>query len=175
MVPTGVAMKLVQVVAILLGVGAGDAEAASVLWHRSATLDYRVAADGTSTATEVWEVRADTTSVAHTIAQQSFNYIADLDEVEVVNAYTKKTDGRHIPVPPSSVLSQAVSTTSSAPQFSALASRTIVFPQVSAGDTVHYELQRKVRESLFPGEFTLTLEPGGGASTERADISIALP
>src|SRR3954451_5889700 len=100
-------MKLVQGVAVLLGLAAGNAEAASVLWHRSATLDYRVAADGTSTATEGWEVRAGTISVAHTIAQQSFNYIADLDEVEVVNAYTRKTDGRIIPVPPSSILSQA--------------------------------------------------------------------
>src|SRR4051812_1480329 len=79
----GVAMKLVQAVAVLVGLGAGGAQAAGALWHRSATLDYQVAADGTSTATEIWEVRADTNAVAHTIAQQTFSYIADLDAVEL--------------------------------------------------------------------------------------------
>ena len=56
-------MKLVQMVAILMALGAGSAQAGA-LWHRSAVLDYRVAADGTSSSTEVWEVRADTTAVA---------------------------------------------------------------------------------------------------------------
>ena len=55
----------------------------------------QVAADGTSVATEVWEVRADTNAIAHTIAQQSFSYIADLDTVEVVNAYTKTLRWMH--------------------------------------------------------------------------------
>src|SRR3954451_22224530 len=123
-------MKLVQAVAVLMGLGAGGAQAAGALWHRSATLDYHVATDGTFTSTEIWEVRADTTAIAHTIAQQSFSYIADLDTVELANAYTKKTDGRIIEVPAASVLAQAVTTTATAPQFSALASRTIVFPQV---------------------------------------------
>ncbi|HYZ62570.1 MAG TPA: DUF3857 and transglutaminase domain-containing protein [Acetobacteraceae bacterium] len=169
-------MRLVRVVvAILVVLGAGGAQAAGALWHRSATLDYRVNPDGTSTATEIWEVRADSASVAHTIAQQSFSYIADLDQVELVAAYTSKADGRTILVPPDSVLAQAVTTTATSPQFSALTSRTIVFPQVAAGDTVHYELRRTTKETLFPGEFTLTLEAGGPATTERADISIALP
>ena len=56
-------MKLVQVVAVLVGLGAGGAHAAGALWHRSATLDYQVAADGTSSATEIWEVRADTNAL----------------------------------------------------------------------------------------------------------------
>ena len=167
-------MKLVQMVAILMALGAGSAQAGA-LWHRSAVLDYRVAADGTSSSTEVWEVRADTTAVAHTIAQQSYSYIADLDAVELVAAYTRKADGRVIPVSPESVLSQAVTTTATAPQFSALTSRTIVFPQVAAGDTVHYELRRQTHEPLFPGEFTLTLEPGGALTLENAEINIALP
>ena len=111
-------------------------------------------------ATEIWEVRADTASVAHTIAQQSFSYIADLDDVELVDAYTRKATASASRSPADAVLPEAVTTTASAPQFSALASRTIVFPSVAAGDTVHYELRRRARETLFPGQFTLTVEPG---------------
>ncbi len=39
---------------------------------------------------------------------------------------------------------------------------------------MHYELRRTTVQALFPGEFTLALEPGGAATTERADISISL-
>ncbi len=168
-------MRLVQLVAILVGLAASGAHAAGAVWHRSAILDYQVAADGTSTATEIWEVRADTASVAHTIAQQSYSYVADLEDVTLVEAYTLKADGRRIPVPADSVMKQAVTTMSSAPQFSALASRSIVFPAVEAGDTVHYELRRHTKETLFPGQFTLTLEPGNWSVMDRADIKLTLP
>ncbi|MBV8913409.1 MAG: DUF3857 and transglutaminase domain-containing protein [Acetobacteraceae bacterium] len=159
---------------VLLGFVGGNAGAFGASWHRSAVLDYQVAADGSSTATEVWEVRADTAAVAQTVAQQSYSYIADLDTVALVNAYTRKADGRIIPVPADSVLSQAVTTTATAPQFSALTSRTILFPQVAAGDTVHYELRRTNHQSLFPGEFTLTVVPGSSASVEKAEINVTL-
>jgi transglutaminase-like putative cysteine protease len=168
-------MRLVQIALVLIGLGTNAAVAAGPYWHRSAVLDYRVAADGTSTATEIWEVRADTNALAHTIAQQSYSFIADLERIELVAAYTQKRDGRRIKVTDASVMDQAVTTPASAPQFSAMVSRTIVFPQVAAGDTVHYELRRSTIETMFPGEFTLTLEPGGATTTERADISISLP
>ena len=167
-------MRLVQIALVLMGLGSNAALAAGPYWHRSAVLDYRVAADGTSTATEIWEVRAETNALAHTIAQQSYSFIADLEQVELVAAYTQKRDGSRIPVADASIMNQAVTTSASAPQFSAMVSRTIVFPQVAAGDTVHYELHRSTVQTMFPGEFTLTLEPGGAMTTERADISISL-
>jgi hypothetical protein len=168
-------MRVLRAIAVVVLCGAGGAQAEAASWHRSATLDYQVAADGTSIATEIWEVRADSAVLAHTIAQQSFSYLGDLGSVELVEAYTRKADGRILPVPAGSLLAQAVATTEAAPQFSALTSRTIVFPQVGAGDTVHYVLRRATREPLFPGEFLATLEPGDAPSLERADISVSLP
>lgn len=168
-------MRLTGAAAVLIVFGAHAAAAAGPLWHRSAKLDYTVGPDGRASATEVWEVRADTSSVAHIIGQQTFSYVADLDRVELMAAYTRKPDGRIIPVPSGSVVDQAVTTTASAPQFTATASRTVVFPQVEAGDTVHYELRRTTMETLFPGEFTVSLAPGSGVIMERAEISLSLP
>ena len=168
-------MKLFRVALAMAGLFTTQAVAAGSLWHRSAVLDYSVAADGRATATEIWEVRADTNAIAQTIAQQTYSYVADLEQVDLVTAYTRKKDGRVVPVSAGSVMDKAVATTASAPQFSALTARTILFPQVSAGDTVHYELRRTTKETMFPGQFTLSLQPGGTATTERADISIALP
>ena len=163
------------IVAIALVIGAGGARAAGPLWHRSVTIDYQVGPDGRADASEVWEVRADTASLAHTIAQQTFSVIADLDDVQILEAYTQKADGARISVRPGAVMAEAVSTSARAPQFSAMASRTIVFPAVAAGDTVHYVLLRHNKATLFPGAFTLTLDGGNWASTEQADISVALP
>lgn len=167
-------MRLFLVALLMVGFAAASADAGSPYWHRTAVLDYHVAADGTATSTETWEVRADTNAIAQTIAQQSYSFTADLERVELTAAYTRKRDGRILAVPASSVMDKAVTTSASAPQFSALTARTIVFPQVSAGDTVHYELKRTTLESMFPGEFMITLEPGGGATTDRADIRITL-
>ncbi len=101
--------------------------------------------------------------------------MADLERVELVAAYTRKHDGRILPVPSGSVLDKAVTTAATAPQFSAQVARTIVFPQVSAGDTVHYELRRVSTEPLFPGEFLVGIDLGGSSVVERADISIGMP
>lgn len=159
----------------MLTMWATAARAEASLWHRSVTIAYQVAPDGQSVATETWEVRADTASVAHTIAQQSFSFTADLEQVELVDAYTLKADGTRVPVRPASVLAEAVTTVAAAPQFSATAARTIVFPSVSAGDTVHYTLRRQSLQTLFPGTFTMTVGAGNWSTTERADISVALP
>lgn len=167
-------MRLFHWALLMSVLATAQAHATGPYWHRSAVLDYRVAADGTSTATEMWEVRADTNAIAQTLAQQTYSFAADLEQVELTAAYTRKRDGRILPVPPGSVMDKAVSTSASAPQFSALTVRTIVFPQVSAGDTVHYELRRTTHETMFPGQFLLTLEPGGSFTTEAVDIHISV-
>lgn len=170
-------MRLVHVALFLISLATTGAWASGSdpLWHRSARFDYRVAPDGTSVSSESWDVRADTNALAHTIAQQSYSYTADLETVELVTAYTSKRDGRILPVPSGSVLDTAVTTLASAPQFSAQAVRTIVFPQVSTGDTVHYELRRTGKVAMFTGEFLVGVDLGGGSVAERAEITISLP
>ena len=169
-------MRLVHfgVILVVHCLGA-QASAADPLWHRSAVLAYRVGADGTASADEVWDVRADSRSVAHSIAQQSYSYVADLEDVELIEAYTLKQDGTKTPVGAGAVLPLAVTTTAAAPQFSATVSRTIVFPAVDAGDTVHYVLRRRGVATLFPGHLTLALAPGPRANLDRVDISLAIP
>ncbi len=172
-------MQRVRVLAMGMMLGLfGTAAAAPPpppLWHRSVTLDARVGPDGNADVTETWEVRADTAAVAHIVAQQSYSFIADMDEVELIEAATLKADGRRIAVQPGAVLDQTLATWTQAPQFSLQRSRTIVFPSVGAGDTVRYSLRRHGTATLFPGQFTATWQPGTRAYLERADISVALP
>ena len=161
--------------AALLGAAPARAAEPPVLWHRTVTIDTRVAPNGIADAIETWDVRGDTTALAHTIAQQSFSYVADLDAVEIVEAYTRKADGTRIAAGPGAVMEQAVGTGASAPQFSVQRARTIVFPGVGAGDTVHYVLRRRGVATLFPGHLTVTMQPGQWANLDRVDLSVALP
>jgi transglutaminase-like putative cysteine protease len=144
-------------------------------WHRSAVLHYVIEPDGRSTVDEVWDVRADTNAVAQTIAQQTYIYSADVETVSLVAAFTRKADGRVIPVSPDSVMNQAVTTTATLPQFDGRTARAIIFPQVRAGDTVHYELRRTVTAPVFPGEAMLSFNGGWAAATDWADITVELP
>ncbi len=57
-------MRLIRVALFLATLPALPAWASGPYWHRSATLDYRVAADGASVSSETWEVRADTNAIA---------------------------------------------------------------------------------------------------------------
>ncbi len=159
---------------------AGPPERTAPLWHRSVTIAMEVHADGTADSVETWAVRGDTMGVAHTLAQQSYSIVADLDEVTLLDAATLKAAENgaapvRIPVQPDAVMDQQVTTVAAAPQFSATVARTILFPAVSAGDTVRYTLRRRGLATLFPGAFTATLQPGWRPYLERADITIAFP
>ena len=61
------------------------------------------------------------------------------------------------------------------PSFSDWRIRTIVFPDVEAGDTVHYVLLLRSRRALFPGAYEATLTGGPLANVTAADIAITLP
>ena len=161
----------------LMALGATTAPAAEPppLWHRSVAIETRIHPTGAADTTETWEVRADTTAVAHTVAQQSYSFVADLERADLLEAATLKPDGTRIPVQPAATLDQAVSTWAAAPQFSAARFRTIVFPAVAAGDIVRYTLRRHGTAPLFPGHYTATLQPGPWTHLDRADIALAVP
>ena len=148
---------------------------AQPLWRRAATIDARINPDGTADITETWQVRAATTAVAHTIAQQTYHQVADVEDVTLIEAATLKSHGLRIPVPPAAVRDQALATAQHAPQFSAQRARTIVFPSVAAHDTVRYALHRHGTAAVFPNRFTATFAPGSWSTLDRADITLAVP
>ena len=148
---------------------------AQPLWRRAATIDARINPDGTADITETWQVRAETTAVAHTIAQQTYHQVADIEDVTLIEAATLKPHGLRIPVLPAAVRDQALATAQHAPQFSAQRARTIVFPSVAAHDTVRYALHRHGTAAVFPNRFTATFAPGSWSTLDRADITLAVP
>ena len=86
-------------------------------------------------------------------SQYYISYNRTLDEVGAIDAYTRKPDGRRVPVLPSHIKDQQEAASSDAPMFQDTRLKIIVFPEVEAGDqlVVHYTLRRLA--PLFPGQF----------------------
>ncbi len=152
------------------------AAAAGASWHRSLVADLHIAADGTWRERQVWDVRVDTGAAARVAADQTFGFSKELERVALVEAYTRKPDGTEIAVASDAVLSRTLAAGDiDFPTFSDWRIRTIVFPDVRPGDTVHYVLLRRSRAPLFFGAYEATLDGGPRANVASADIRITLP
>lgn len=86
-------------------------------------------------------------------SQYYISYNRTLDEVGAIDAYTRKPDGRRVPVLAEHIKDQQEAASSDAPMFQDTRLKIIVFPEVETGDqlVVHYTLRRLT--PLFPGQF----------------------
>ena len=90
--------------------------------------------------------------------------------MRVTEAVTEKADGRTLPVDPSAIVT--TSPPNVGPLLPDLRQTTILFPDVTPGDTVRFTVERKSREPLFPGQFLLAQRytvDGGAFSAHVTD------
>lgn len=144
-------------------------------WQRSEQVEYQVQADGRYTARQSFDITVNTEAALRVAAEQSFGWSAGLEDVQIEDAYTSKPDGTRIPVGRQGVLDQVVGVSAEYPSFSDWQARSIVFPDVQPGDTLHYVLRRRAVAALFPGQFTADLHIGPAPHVTQADITLSLP
>ena len=86
-------------------------------------------------------------------SQYYISYNRTLDEIASIAAYTRKRDGRRVPVLAEHIKDQQEAASSDAPMFQDTRLKIIVFPDIEAGDqlVLRYVLRR--RTPLFPGHF----------------------
>ena len=117
------------------------------------TQHFVVATDGSYTLTvdHVKTLAQQRAVQAH--GQYYISYNRTLDQVGVIDAYTRKPDGRRVPVLPEHIKDQQEAASADAPMFQDTRMKIIVFPELESGDqlVVHYTLKRST--PLFPGQF----------------------
>ncbi len=118
-----------------------------------ATTDITIEKDGSYTSTSHVEITTSNDSAAKAIAQQSLPFSEVTEDLEISEAYTLKADGTKLPVEPSQIFVQAPQGVAQAPMFNDLKTKSMVFPNVAANDTVVYSTIRRSKETLFPGQF----------------------
>jgi tetratricopeptide (TPR) repeat protein/transglutaminase-like putative cysteine protease len=85
--------------------------------------------------------------------QQHVAYSAETEALEIVEAYTRKPDGRRIAVAPGSVYEQQAPGTQQVLMYTDQRQKVIIFPQVAAGDALIYTARIAQKAPLIAGHF----------------------
>lgn len=116
---------------------------------------YEVSADGSYVAI-VEEVYSPlTTSGIEQASRVFLPYLESMAEVEVLEAYTLKQDGRRLDVAKDRIVTQSPPALVNAPMFSDMKIRTLIFPDLEIGDQVVYRAKFSFAKPLFPGHFSV--------------------
>ena len=136
--------------------------------------DTIVEPDGSYTTITHAETIATNESAAHNIAQHRVEYSEGMETAEVLEAFTRKIDGRILAVDQTQIFAQAPPGSPRVPMFNDRKQKVIVFPNVSAEDTVVYTI-KQTRKAPFAEQFFF----GGvflrGVAFEDVRVNIALP
>ena len=176
----GAGARARRLTAFLLGLAAAGpacaaepADPTALAIKRTLTVEYHVAADGSWTSTEHGALQALSESAVGVVGRQNVGYDELSQEVRVTEAVTEKADGRTLPVDPSAIVT--TSPPNVGPLLPDLRQTTILFPDVTPGDTVRFTVERKSREPLFPGQFLLAQRYTVDGGAFSAHVTIEAP
>lgn len=122
--------------------------------HYHAT--FYVNEDGSSIESRDWAMTVLKEAAIARAKQTSITYSTSIEKAEVVEAYTRKADGRRIDSPKSNFQVEVNSGKGKdAPVFSDQTTLTVVFPDVAVGDTVVFSYKITQVEPMFPRQFSV--------------------
>lgn len=85
--------------------------------------------------------------------QRSYSFNATHEELEIVEAYTEKPDGRRIMVPPEQIKLQLEPGARGAAMFQDLKLKTVVYADIAIGDKLYTKVRSHRKQALFEGQF----------------------
>lgn len=138
--------------------------------------DYQVNADATYTVVQDIAYRLLTKASLVNSGKMPIRYNGKLEEVDVLEAYTLKPDGRRIDVGTAGIQTQH-GQLASGYGISQADQRTlmITFPQLEVGDMAVYKFRRQQKEAVFPGHFYASGQYSKNFFWDEIDVSIELP
>lgn len=119
-------------------------------------VSYRINEDGSSVQSRDWAMTVLKEKALESTKSTSITYSSSVEKAEVLEAYTRKADGRRIDAPPTNFQVEVNSGQGqNAPVFSDYSTLTVVFPDVAVGDTVVLSYRLTQTEPIFPGQFSV--------------------
>lgn len=117
-------------------------------------VDHVVNDDVTSSETVSWAMTVLKPQAIEWAKRASVSYSTSVEKVDVVEAYTRKADGRRVDVPKENYqVNINKGREPGGPVFSDFSSLAVVFPDVAVGDTVTFTYKTVQSEAIFPGQF----------------------
>lgn len=138
--------------------------------------DYRVNANATYVVDREVAYRLLTESALVHSGKMPISYSSKLEELQILEAYTLKKDGRRMDVGISGIQTQQ-GQLASGYGISRIDQRTtmITFPQLEIGDSVIYKYRLTQKEAVFPDQFYAASVFARGFAWEAIDVSIDIP
>jgi len=119
-------------------------------------VSYFLNADGSRVETRESALKVLKQQAVEYGKQMNVSYSTSVEHAEVLEAYTRKTDGRRIEVPKSNYqLDINKGRDQDAPAFSDRTRLTVIFPDVAVGDVVVLKYRITETEPMFPGHFSV--------------------
>ena len=141
---------------------------------KALTGDTIVQPDGSYTTITHAETLATNESAAHSIAQHRVEYSESMETAEILEAFTRKADGKILEVDRTQIFPQAPPGSLQVPMFNDRKQKVIVFPDVSAEDAVVYTIKQTHKppfaEQFFFGGVFLR-----GVAFDDVRVNITLP
>jgi hypothetical protein len=152
----------------------GSAEAADYKYGR-----YRdeIVLQSDGSYIETYEIHQSplTRTAVENMGHVDLSYSANLAELEVLEAYVLKKDGRRIDVPADAMRLQDDAASDGAPIFTDQKHRIIIFPQLEPEDWQVFKVQVRQRVPYFPDHFLETWTFGKDVEVEDAQVEILMP
>jgi hypothetical protein len=172
-----------SLLAVLLALGAcaaahaqADAEAPD-LWTRMERyrLDIRLNPDGTNVRTHDFAYKVLKEQALEGARTFDLSHSTSVEALEVLEAFTRKADGRKLPVSRDSYQLNVNSGAGGNPAFSDRTTLTVVFPEVAVGDTLELRYKVEQKEAIFPGHFSLRETFGTSYPYDDVRVTIDAP
>ncbi|VVN19227.1 hypothetical protein PS862_02194 [Pseudomonas fluorescens] len=120
---------------------------------------YVINADGSFIATHDVVILINEERAVKVYAQYYLNYNRSLENLEVVEAFTQKPDGRKFVVQPDQIKEQQERGSADAPMFQDTLVKVVIFPDVAVGDRLFIRFKTHRNTALFPQHFESLSHP----------------
>lgn len=118
---------------------------------------YVIDKNGAFTETRKWEMTVLKERAVESARSYTLSYSTSIQKAEVLEAYTRKANGKKIKVPKDNYQIEANSGKGKdSPIYSDRTSMTVVFPEVAVGDTLVFSYKLTAKEPMFAGHFSQT-------------------
>ena len=158
---------------------AGNAAAADDPGYRFTLkqIDSVLEADGSGVTTVHTELQALTPAAAAQLTQLPVGYNGRLPEFEITDAYTRKPDGRRLPVDKAAIVSrQAPSMTLALTSiYTDVRQMVIIFPNVEAGDTLVFDQRARSDVPEFARHLAAGYMYAPNYVVDSESVSISVP
>ncbi len=174
-VTRAVSVVVLLVIALVLAFVAAAHAEEPPLTIVSAADTFDVRSDGSYVSLYRVELRAGNDAAARQQGQQAFAYSPGIEDLDIVEAFTRKADGRVLPVDAAAIRDQLPAGTSDRALITDLREKVVIFPSFAGGDSLIYVLRRNVRHPPLPGRFMFSAYLSRSAPLLDYTLTICAP